>query len=67
MRDAGRRPLPAADQVDIPGVEVRVWGDRAVSYDLQPSVDGTGAVLRVTNTGREAIPAVLSRGPARAA
>ena len=61
MRDSGRRPLPAADQVDIPGVEVRVWGDRAVSYDFQPSVDGTGAVLRVTNTGREAIPAVLSQ------
>ena len=61
MRDSGRRPLPAADQVDIPGVEVRVWGDRAVSYDLQPSADGTGAVLRITNTGREAIPAVLSQ------
>ena len=61
MRDAGRRPLPAADQVDIPGVEVRVWGDRAVSYDLQPSADGTGAVLRMTNTGREAIPAALSQ------
>jgi hypothetical protein len=61
MRDSGRRPLPAADQVDIPGVEARVWGERAVSYDLQPSVDGRGAVLRVTNTGREAIPAVLSQ------
>jgi hypothetical protein len=61
LRDAGRRPLPAADRVDIPGVEVRVWGDRAVSYDLEPSVDGTGAVLRITNTGREAIPALLSQ------
>lgn len=61
MRDSGRRPLPAADRVHIPGVEVRVWGDRAVSYDIQPSVDGTGAVLRITNTGREVIPAVLSQ------
>ena len=61
MRDSGRRPLPAADQVDIPGVEVRVWGDRAVSYNLQPSADGTGAVVRMTNTGREAVPAVPSQ------
>ncbi len=61
MRDSGRRLLPAADQVKIPGVEVRVWGDRAVSYDLKPSADGTGAVVRITNTGREAIPAALSR------
>jgi hypothetical protein len=58
MRDTGRRPLPAAERIDIPGVEVRVWGDRAVSYDLEPSLDGTGAVIRITNTGRAAIPAV---------
>ena len=61
LRDSGHRQLPAADQVDIPGVEVRVWGDRAVSYDIEPSLDGTGAVLRITNTGREAIPAALSQ------
>ena len=39
LRDAGRRPLPARDQVDIPGVEVRIWGDRAVSYELVPGGD----------------------------
>ena len=60
MRDSGRRPLPAADRVAIPNVEVGVWGDRAVSYDLEPGADGTGAVLRITNTGREAVPAALS-------
>jgi hypothetical protein len=61
MRDSGRRLLPAADMVDVPGVEVRVWGDRAVTYDLEPSADGRGAVVRITNTGREAIPAALSQ------
>ncbi len=57
MRDSGRRPLPAAERVDIPSVEVRVWGDRAVSYDLEPSRDGDGAVVQITNTGRTTIPA----------
>ena len=33
MRDTGRMPLPAAQRVRIPSVEVRVWGDRAVSVD----------------------------------
>jgi len=61
MRDSGNRPLPAAEQLDIPGVEVQVWGDRAVSYDLEPSLDGTGAVVRITNTGRTAIPAIPSQ------
>lgn len=57
MRDAGLGPLPAAEQADIPSIEVRVWGDQAVSYDLETSLDGTGAVVRITNTGRTAIPA----------
>ncbi len=61
MRDAGRGPLPAAERLDIPGAEVRVWGDRAASYDLASSPDGTGAVVRITNTGRAAIPAVPSQ------
>lgn len=61
MRDSGGGPLPAAERVDIPSVEVRVWGDRAVSYDLEPSLDGTGAVVRITNTGRTPIPAVPSQ------
>ena len=56
MLDAGRRPLPAADRLDIPGVEVHIWADRAVGYDLQPGHDGTGAVVRITNTGRVTIP-----------
>ncbi len=60
LRDAGRRPLPARDQVDIPGVEVRVWGDRAVSYELVPSGDGVAPIVRITNTGRETIPAGAS-------
>ena len=58
MLDSGGRPLPAADKVDIPSVEVRVWSDRAVTFDLAPSLDGTGVVVRLTNTGLVAIPAV---------
>ncbi len=61
MLDSDGRPLPAADVVDIPSVEVRVWSDRAVRYDLAPSLDGTGVVVRVTNTGLVAIPAVQDR------
>jgi hypothetical protein len=57
LRDIGRRQLPAADRADVPATDVRVWGDRAVDYDLSPGPDGTGAIVRVTNTGREAIPA----------
>jgi hypothetical protein len=57
MRDSDRRPLPAAQRVHIPSVEVRVWGDRAVSYDLESNHDGDGAVVRITNTGRTMIPA----------
>ena len=59
MRDVGGRPLRAAERVDIPSVEVRVWGDRAVSYDLEPSPDGDGVVVQITNTGRTTIPAAL--------
>jgi hypothetical protein len=60
MRDTGGGPLPAAQRVHIPSVAVRVWGDRAVSVDLEPSLDGTGAIVRITNTGRVAIPAISS-------
>ena len=62
MRDTGGGNLPAAQRVRIPRVAVRVWGDRAVSVDVEPSLDGTGAIVRITNTGRLAIPAVSSRG-----
>jgi len=62
MRDTGGGNLPAAQRVRIPRVAVRVWGDRAVSVDVEPSLDGTGAIVRITNTGRLAIPAVPSRG-----
>ncbi len=66
MRDTGRRPLPAAERVDTPSVAVRVWGDRAVSVDLGLSLDGTGAVVRITNTGRVTIPAAPSQDAAAA-
>jgi hypothetical protein len=62
MRDTGGGSLPSAQRVRIPGVAVRVWGDRAVSVDVEPSLDGTGAIVRITNTGRLAIPAISSRG-----
>ncbi len=61
LLDSGSRPLPAADKVDIPSVEVQVWSDRAVRYDLAPNLDGTGVVVRVTNTGLVTIPAVQDR------
>ncbi len=57
MRDSDRHPLPARERLRIPGVEVRVWGDRAVSYDVKPARGGAGAVIRITNTGRTTIPA----------
>ena len=57
MRDLGGRLLPAKERISIPSVEVRVWGDRAVMYDFEPRPDGDGAVVRITNTGRVAIPA----------
>lgn len=55
MRDSGGGALPAAQQADIPSVEVRIWGDRTVSYEVEPSQDGTGSVVQVTNMGRSAI------------
>ena len=61
MLDSDGGPLPAAEQIDIPGVDVRVWSDRAVGYDLAPNIDGTGVVLRITNTGLVAIPAAPDR------
>ena len=64
MRDVGGRPLRAAERVAIPSVEVRVWGDRAVSYDVEPRPDGDGAVVRITNTGRTTIPAMPHLPPA---
>jgi hypothetical protein len=63
MRDSDRRPLPAADRIRIPGVEVRVWADRAVSYDIEPDVAGDGAVVRIMNTGRTTIQAISPRIP----
>jgi len=61
MLDTGGRPLPAAQVVAIPSVEVQVWSQRAVTYDLRPSVDGTGVVVRLTNTGLVPIPAGTDR------
>ncbi len=67
MRDTDRRALPAAQRVRIPAVDVRVWDDRAVSVDLEPGLDGTGAIVRITNTGRETIPATPSQPSPNAA
>ena len=63
MLDSSHGRLPAAQRVSIPGVEVRVWGERAVSYDIEPSLDGMGAVVRITNMGTATIPAVASQVP----
>lgn len=57
LRDVAGGQLPAVDRVTIAATEVRVWADRAVSYAITASHDGTGAVVRVTNTGRRTIPA----------
>ncbi|MFN8631957.1 MAG: hypothetical protein U0838_17055 [Chloroflexota bacterium] len=57
MRDTGRTVLPKAQRVAIPAAQVRVLGDRSVSVQLASGPDGSGAVIKVTNTGRVAIPA----------
>ena len=67
MRDAGGTPLPAAQRMKIPAVPVRVWGDHAVSVTVGASNDGSGAVVTVTNTGRQTIPARPKVDPAAAA
>ena len=54
LLDSGSRPLPAADKVDIPSVEVQVWSDRAVRYDLAP-----------ISTARESSSGSRTRGSSR--
>jgi hypothetical protein len=56
-RDSNGGRLPSRERIRIPTVEARVWSDRALSVDVEPSRDGTGATVTITNTGREAIPA----------
>jgi hypothetical protein len=63
MLDSSHGRLPVAQRVSIPSVEVRVWGARAVSYEIEPSLDGTGVVVRITNTGTTVIPAASSQVP----
>ena len=67
MRDVGRTPLPKAQRVRIPAVPVRVWGDRAVSVSVAAAPDGSGAVVKITNTGRRTIPAAPKLDAAAAA
>ena len=57
MRDLRNQPLPRADRVRIPRANVRVWADRAAGVELLPSAGGAGVTVRVTNTGRQVIPA----------
>jgi hypothetical protein len=56
-RDSNGGRLPSRERIRIPTVEARVWSDRALSVDIEPSRDGTGATVTITNTGRETIPA----------
>ncbi len=58
MQDLRGRPLPRADRITIPAVDLRIWANRAVGVDLEPGPDGRSLTVRITNTGREAIPAV---------
>jgi hypothetical protein len=57
MLDSNGGALPRTDRLRIPAAGVRIWGDRSVSVSLAPGAGGTGVVLRITNTGRAAIPA----------
>ena len=57
-RDSTGRQLPGRERLRIPTTDVRVWDDRAISVALGASKDGTGAVVTITNAGREVIPAV---------
>jgi hypothetical protein len=63
LRDLRGQRLPRADRVAVPTVDVRVWADRAARVDLEPSPGGTGVTVRITNTGREVIPAVRAGVP----
>jgi len=58
VHDVKGIPLPSSDQIAIPQADVRIWGDHAVGVALEPGPDGTGVTVRITNTGRKAIPAV---------
>ena len=66
MLDVRGRPLPRADRVPIAPVGVRIWADRAASVSLEPGADGTGVTVRITNTGRQPIPAMRSWVPSPA-
>jgi hypothetical protein len=67
MRDVGRTPLPKAQRVSIPVIPVRVWGDRAVSVTVAAASDGSGAIVKITNTGRRTIAAAPKLDAAAAA
>ena len=58
MIDTKGAALPRADRIAIPQADVRIWGDHAVGVTVEPGPDGTGVTVRITNTGRKAIPAV---------
>ncbi len=58
MLDVKGTALPRADRISIPRAEVRIWGKRAVGVTIEPDGAGTGATVRITNTGRWGIPAV---------
>jgi hypothetical protein len=58
MVDVKGAALPSADRITIPQTDVRIWGDRAVSVAVEPGADGSGVAVRITNTGKETIPAV---------
>ena len=58
MHDVKGTALPRTDRIAIPQADARIWGDHAVGVAVEPAPDGTGVTVRITNTGREAIPAV---------
>ena len=58
MVDVRGSALPHTDRIAIPQAEARIWGDRAVGVAVEPGPDGSGVTVRITNTGRQAIPAV---------
>jgi hypothetical protein len=58
MVDVKGTALPHTDRIAIPQAEARIWGDRAVGVAVEPGPDGSGVTVRITNTGRQAIPAV---------
>lgn len=56
LRDSDETPLTDGSRLAIPGIQVRVHAQDAVTYDLRQTADGLS--ITVSNVGRKAIAAI---------